>query len=152
MNFAGAAGREHRGPRNYFANFVRVAIERVNAPACAGLACYGSFDEQIDRDVIFQRADIRARRGGLGERAHYFAAGQILRMQHSAMAMAAFLTEIVFELGVEFVSVEGTIFDPGEMGAETNQLAHCFGSFADNCLDCVAVAETRAGANCIFDM
>ncbi len=139
IDFARATRREHRGARNDFADFVRVAIECVNAPACAGLASRGSLDEKINRDVILQRADIRARLRGLGERAHYLASGQILRMQHAAVAVPAFLAEIVFELAV-IGAVGLAIFDLREAGAETDQFAHRLWTFADDGLDRVAIA------------
>ena len=64
IDLAGAARRQHRGARNHFADFVSAAVERIDAPACVRLSRGGILDQQIDRDVIFQSADVRPRGGG----------------------------------------------------------------------------------------
>jgi len=114
IDLAGAACRQHRGARNHFADFVSVAVERIDAPACARLSRGGSLDQQIDRDMIFQSADVGPRGSGLGQRTHYFAAGQVLRMKHAAMAMPTLLTQVV----LEFAVVGSAGLNPGEASAE----------------------------------
>ena len=98
--------------------------------------------------MIFQRADIRARGRGRGQRAHYFAPGQVLRVKHAAMAMPAFLAEIVFKL----VVVRTAGLDAREASAEADQLAHCLGTFAHDRLDRGAIAQAGARADRVVDM
>ena len=57
-------------------------------------------------------------------------------VQHAAMAMAAFLAEVVFE----FVVIGPASLDPGEASAEPNQFAHRLGTFAHDGLDRGAIA------------
>ena len=69
-------------------------------------------------------------------------------MQHAAMAMAAFLAEVVFD----FVVVGSSVLDAGEAGAEPDQLAHRLGTLAHDGLDRGAIAQAGARAQRIFDM
>src|SRR4029077_18767694 len=93
--------------------------------------------------------DIRSSGRSFGQCAHYFAAGQVLRMKHASMAMATFLAEVVFEIAVDFVTVG---FDAREASAEPDQLAHRFWTLAHDRLDRGAIAQAGARAQSVLDM
>src|ERR1019366_10701542 len=123
-------------------------IERINAPACARLSRGGSLDQQVDRDVIFQSADVRPRGGGLGQRTHYFAAGQVLRVKHAAMAMPTLPAQVV----LLFAVVLAAGLNPGEASAEPDQFAHRLGTLANYGLDRGAIAQAGARPQRVLDV
>ena len=89
-------------------------------------------DQQIDRDFVFEHADVAPRGGRLAQRAHDFAPGQVLRVEHAAMAVAALAAEVVF--------VFAAFLDPGEARAERDKFAHRFGAVAHDRFDRVPAA------------
>ena len=94
--------------------------------------------------MIFEHADVAPRRRRLAQRAHDFAAGQVLRMEHAAMAMAALAAEVVFVLAA--------FLDAGELRAERDQLAHRVGAVAHDGFDRVPIAQAGAGAQRVVDV
>ena len=85
---------------------------------------------------------------GLGQRTHYFAPGQVLRVKHAAMAMATLPAKVVFEFAV----VGSAGLNPGEASAEPDQFAHRLGTLANDGLDGGAIAQAGARAQRVLDM
>ena len=88
--------------------------------------------------------DVAPRGGGLAQGAHDFAPGQILCMEHAAMAVAALAAQVVLVLA--------TFLDPGKARAERDQLAHRLGAVAHDRFNRVPVAPAGAGAQRIVDV
>ncbi len=94
--------------------------------------------------MILEHPNVGARHGRLTERAHDFAAGQILCVQDAAMAMTALAAEVVLVLA--------SGFDAREPRSQPDQLANDLGTCADDGFDRIAVAQPGSRAQRVVDV
>ena len=144
IDLAGATGRQHRQISAHGQDLTFFDVENISAETSARAAptlkSLG-FGDQINRDVVRQNADPRARLNLLKQCFLDREAGQVIRMKNPALSMAAFAVQVEM-LRINF----------RESDSELDELAHARRTLAHAEVDRVFMAKSCTGSERIFLM